>query len=266
MTTVPDRLYTDLAHVWPLLSPPADYAEESATLLALLADGLQPRTPAPTSTPEVARTTPRAPTSLLELGAGAGHLASHAPTDLDHHLVDLAPAMLDLSRALNPTRTHHQADMRHLRLGRSFDAVLLHDAVMYLLSEADLRATYETAFAHLRPGGVFLVVPDVVRETFEETTDGGGGSTPEAAARLLEWRWDPDPTDTTFLTEFAILVREGRAVHAVHETHTMGLFDRRTHVRLLRESGFQLVNPDPLLAIACGELFLARRPTTPATP
>ena len=109
------RLYTDLAEWWPLLSPPEDYAEEAALYLEFLTHALG-----------------RAPRSLLELGSGGGHLASQIPADVDLHLVDLAPEMLQASRKLNPQREHCHADMRSLRLARAFDAVLLHDAVMYL--------------------------------------------------------------------------------------------------------------------------------------
>ena len=40
--------------------------------------------------------------------------------------------MLELSRTLNPDCEHLEGDMRTLRLGRTFDAVLIHDAVMYM--------------------------------------------------------------------------------------------------------------------------------------
>lgn len=234
-----NRLYTDLAPWWPLLSPPEEYAHEADVYLALLG---------PID-------------SLLELGSGGGHLATHFPSDLDVHLLDLSPDMLAASRALNPDRPHHQADLRSVRLDRTFDAVLLHDAVMYMLSEDDLRDAYATAFAHLEPGGRLLVLPDLTRESWSEETVGGGSSGPERAARMLEWRWDPDPSDTTFRVEMTYLLRhpDGR-VESIYDPHTMGIFSRADHVRLLREVGFELVEPDPLLAVECNELFLAQRP------
>jgi len=74
--------------------------------------------------------------------------------------------MLELSRTINPEVEDVQGDMRTLRLdGRTFDAVFVHDAVSCLLSEDDLRETFGTAFAHLRPGGAAIVEPDITRET-----------------------------------------------------------------------------------------------------
>ena len=77
---------------------------------------------------------------LLELGCGAVNTAHFLSGRFGCTLPDPSPRMLDLSRARNPGCTHALGDMRTLRLGRVFDAVLLHDALCYLLAEADLLA------------------------------------------------------------------------------------------------------------------------------
>jgi SAM-dependent methyltransferase len=236
---VTERLYADLAEWWPILSPPADYAEEAQVYLQLLGGRID---------------------SLLELGSGGGHLASQMPSDLDITLVDRAPDMLTVSRALNPGRTHVQADFRDVRLDRTFDAVLLHDAVMYLTDRESLARAFATAAAHLEPGGRFLVLPDVVREDFEEVSVAGGGEEGDRAARMLEWHWDPDPTDDTYVVEFSYLLRDGRTVRSIHETHTMGLYSRATYERALVDAGLRLIEADPLLMAQCNCAFLAERP------
>ncbi len=78
-------------------------------------------------------------TTLLELGAGAGHNAVHLKGTFVCTLSDLSESMLALSRELNPTCDHVLGDMRTLRLGRSFDAVLVHDAICHMATESDLR-------------------------------------------------------------------------------------------------------------------------------
>ncbi len=65
--------------------------------------------------------------------------------------------------------------MRTVRIGRAFDAVFIHDAVMYMSSERELRAALATVAAHLEPGGVALVAPDATAETFREATEHGSG-------------------------------------------------------------------------------------------
>jgi hypothetical protein len=69
--------------------------------------------------------------------------------------------------------------MGHLNLGREFDLVLIHDAIMYATDEASVRATLATAHRHCRPGGAVLIVPDCVRETFQPSTETGGKDAPD---------------------------------------------------------------------------------------
>jgi len=216
------RLYDELADWFHLLTAPAEYADEAS----FIHDLLRAHVAGPLET-------------LLELGSGGGNTASHLRERLRLTLTDLSPAMLDLSRTLNPDCEHLVADMRSARLGRTFDAVLIHDAVMYMTTEADLRAALETAFVHLRPGGAAVVAPDCVRETFRPKTDHGGHDGAGRALRYLEWTYDPDPDDTTFFTDFALLLREGASdVRVRYDRHVEGLFARATWLDLLREVGF----------------------------
>jgi hypothetical protein len=234
------HMYDDLADWFHLLTAPEEYADEAELVLALLREHVE----GPLET-------------LLELGSGGGNTASHLKADLRLTLADLAPRMLELSRGLNPECEHVLGDMRTLRLGRTFDAVLIHDAVMYLATEADLLAAFETAFVHLRAGGAAVIAPDCVAETFRPTTDHGGHDGPDRSLRYLEWSHEPDPAGTTFVTDFAILVREGEEVRVHHDRHVEGLFPRATWLALLREVGFE---PTIVGDRWERELFVARRP------
>jgi SAM-dependent methyltransferase len=217
------RLYADLAPWWPLISPPEEYEEEAAFAARVLGRAARPVR------------------EVLELGSGGGHLASHLRPRFSMTLVDASSQMLEVSRRLNPGCPHIAGDMRTIRLGQDFDAVFVHDAVGYMTSEADLRQVAGTAFAHCRPGGVAVFVPDHTAETYQPGTGYGGTDGADGrGARYLEWAWDPDPADTWTLTEYAFLLREpGGAVRAVHETHRLGLFGRGTWLRLLEDAGFR---------------------------
>ena len=216
------RFYGELAVWWPLISPPEEYEEESAFAATVLRSASIPVH------------------EVLELGSGGGHNAVHLKAHFTLTLVDLADEMLDVSRALNPECAHQQGDMRTVRLGRSFDAVFVHDAVDYMVSESDLRAAIQTAFVHCRPGGVAVFVPDRTRETFvvETDHDGNDGSRGRAV-RYLEWSWDPDPSDTWTQTEYTFLLRDSDgSVRVVHESHRLGLFGRDEWLRFLTDAGF----------------------------
>lgn len=227
------RMYTDLARWWPLLSPPEEYVEEAAMIAGLLRAGLagRPDDAAPAGRP-----------TLLELGSGGGHNAVHLGDLFDLVLVDASEQMLDVSRRLNPRAEHVRGDMRTVRLGRTVDAVLIHDAIDYILTEQDLDAVFSTVRAHLDLRGVVVIVPDHTAETFESTTDHGGTDGEDGSGiRYLEWTWDPDPSDTSAQTEFSYLVRtaDGVVSHAA-ETHRFGLFPTTTWVGLLERNGFEV--------------------------
>jgi len=178
--------------------------------------------------------------TLLELGCGGGNNACHLANHYEMTLVDISPGMLDVSRKLNPDCEHHEGDMRTVRLGRTFDAVFIHDAIMYMTSEADLLAAFETAFVHTRPGGAALFVPDYTTENFEEATKQGGHDMGDRSMRFLQWDYDPDPADTTHACFFTYLFREGNGpVRVESEEHVMGLFSRETWVELIARAGFQ---------------------------
>jgi SAM-dependent methyltransferase len=241
------KLYTQLASWWPLMSSPDEYVEEAAFIAQQLAGaGDQP-----------CRT-------LLELGSGGGNNASHLKAHFDLTLVDPSPGMLALSRQLNPECEHHQGDMRDVRLGRRFDRVLIHDAICYMTTEADLRRALETAFEHCRPGGAAVFAPDHVRETFQQSSDHGGGDASTRGMRYLEWTWDPDPDDSTYTVDYAYLLRDADGtVRVEHDRHVEGLFARATWLRLLADVGLEArVGPFEHTQIEPGshELFVGERP------
>jgi SAM-dependent methyltransferase len=202
--------------------------------------------------------------TVLELGSGGGNNAWHMKAGFAMTLVDLSSAMLATSRAINPDCEHLEGDMRDVRLGRTFDAVFVHDAIDYMTTESDLRRAMETAFVHCRPGGVALLVPDHTAEAFEPGADHGGHDGADGrAVRYLEWSTDPDPSDTWIVTEYAFVLREtDGSVEVAHETHRTGLFPRDDWLRLLREAGFD-ANAIPEVTTEDHpprELFLGRRP------
>jgi SAM-dependent methyltransferase len=224
MTTERPKLYHELAGWFHLLTHPDDYAEEEQFYRGLIV--------------EASSTLPR---TLLELGSGGGNMASHYKRHFQSTLTDLSDEMLALSRTINPECEHVQGDMRSLRLDRTFDAVFVHDAVVYLTTEEDLQQAMETAFIHCRPGGVAVFAPDCVRETFEESTNDGGHDGDGRALRYLSWTYDPNPDDTVYEVAYAYLLREGtNPPRVVMDLHIEGLFSRETWIRLLEAVGFQV--------------------------
>jgi trans-aconitate methyltransferase len=217
------KVYDELAEWWPLLSAPEGYAEEAALYQRTLIESAK-----------------RPLTTLLELGSGGGSNASHLKARFEMTLVDPSAGMLAVSRRLNPDCEHVQGEMRTVRLGRRFDAVFVHDAVVYMTTESDLKAAIETAFVHCEPGGVALFAPDHVRENFHPSTDHGGHDGDQRGLRYLEWTSDPDPGDSTYLVDYAYLLKErDGSVRVEHDRHVEGLFARTEWLKWLSEAGFE---------------------------
>ena len=185
------HLYSDLAGWFHLLTSPEDYVEEAARYRSLIEAAC-----------------PGAQT-LLELGSGGGNNASHLSKHYACTLSDVSPQMLTLSQGLNPGCEHVLGDMRTVRLGRTFDVVFVHDAIAYMVTETDLLDCLATAFAHLRPGGAALFVPDYTRESFLPSTDHGGHDGADGRSlRYLEWTRDSPAGDATYEVDYAVLVSE----------------------------------------------------------
>ena len=216
-----ERLYHELAGWFHLLTAPEDYEQEAGEIARLIVGEV-----------------PGART-LLELGCGGGNNASHLKRRFECTLTDVSPAMLDVSRGLNPECEHVEGDMRTLRLGRTFDAVLVHDAIVYMTTESDLRAVFATAFEQLAPGGVAVFLPDCVRETFAEEARHGGHDGDGRSLRYLHWTHDPDPADSTYEVDFALILREDGRTRVVHERFVEGLFAAAEWLAWLREAGFE---------------------------
>jgi len=241
------RLYSELAPWFHLLTHPSDYEDEAdhiARVVDAAVDG-------------EART-------LLELGSGGGNNASHLKARFTCTLTDISGEMLALSGTLNPECEHVQGDMRTLRLGSTFDVVLVHDAIAYMTTEGDLRAVLETVSTHLRPGGVGILVPDTTRELFApQTRHGGHDGDDGRSLRYLEWDHDPDPNDTTYDVEFVVVVMEKtKQVRVEHDHQTCGVFPEALWRALIAKAGLELVDVRTIDDPHAGEhaFFAARRP------
>ena len=216
------RLYADLAWTWPIISPPEDYVEEVERLCGVLR-----------------RHARREVRTLLDLGCGGGHYDHTLKKHFQVTGVDASGAMLSLARRLNPEVAHVLADMRTVRLRRTFDAVLIADAIDYMLTAADLRAALETAFVHLKPGGVLFTYAEETKERFRRNeTRCSTHARRDVEITFVENYYDPDPADTTYDMTFIYLIRRGGRLEIEVDRHLGGVFGLDVWLGLLQEVGF----------------------------
>jgi SAM-dependent methyltransferase len=219
------RLYTDLAWLWPMWGDAAtEYAHYCRHVTGL-----------------IRRHARRPAAALLNIGCGGGKNVLNLKQEFTVTGVDLSPAMLEQAKELNPECTFVQGDMRTIRLGRAFDAVLMDDAISHMNCRADFAAAFRTAYAHLNPGGVMIATPDVTIETFRQNRT---TTTPAARNGLdvvfIENVYDPDLADEQYETTILYLIRDYGRLRIETEQWTMGIFSLGTWRQVLRETGFEV--------------------------
>ncbi len=101
----------------------------------------------------------RIPSSILDVACGTGRdLAALARQCSDCVGIDISPEMVQFAKSTRPHLDFDVGDMRILRLGRTFDAVLcLGSALMYAHTDEDVDRTLATLKAHCH-GGALLVL------------------------------------------------------------------------------------------------------------
>src|SRR2546423_13982825 len=134
------KLYDELPEWWPIISDPSEYREEALFFDRLLCKSSNPP-----------------PRTVLDLGSGSGNNAFHLKAHFAMTLVDLSPQMLAVNRTVNPECEHLLGDIRTLRLGRTFDAGLVHDAGCHMTTESDLLAVLGNTYVFRPPRGGGLV-------------------------------------------------------------------------------------------------------------
>lgn len=235
-----ERLYHDLAYLWPVISPPEEYVAEALQFVDLFWQFALP------SGQQSGDNVPRIFT-LLHLGCGGGHLDLTLKKYFTLLGVDLSPEMLQLARTLNPDVLYLEGDMRAVRLDQRFDAVLIADSIDYMLDEADLGAAFQTAWVHLRPGGLFITYAEETLERFENNrTESSTHALDDFEVTLIENLYDPVPADNTYEMTFIYLIRSAGKLEIEFDRHLAGIFPLATWTRLLAKTGFsvQVVEPE----------------------
>ena len=232
-------VFADYALYYNLLYQAKDYREECTFVLDTLKGTLQ-----------------RHPDSILDLGCGTGlHAAAFAEQGIAVTGVDISETMLSVGRqppaaagsgaSLPPPELVH-GDIRSVRLGKTFEAaVSLFHVMSYQTTEQDLLQAMETAFVHLKPGGLFLFDfwhgPGVLRELPEERS-----RRMENAELKLERHAAPElhPHDDRVDIFYEIAVTDkasGRTEH-MKEVHSMRYWfmpELRHHAK---QSGFSVLS------------------------
>lgn len=220
--TSPWLAYNDLAWTEDWLANPADYEDEVAVYVQLI----QQYAASP-------------PQTLLHLGSGAGGLDHGFKQHFTVTGVDLSAGMLAKARATHPEIEYLEGDMRTLRLGRQFDAVVIPDSIDYMATLEDLQRAIATAVAHLKPEGVLLVVGKP-QERFQNNNFAYTGERQGIHITLLENNYITPHRPNTYEATLIYLIRRGEELTMHSDHHVLGLFPQATWEQVFREAGLTL--------------------------
>ena len=222
------RLYDDLAWLWPIWGTPEEYADYCSHVTRLIREHAQ----IPVGT-------------LLNVGCGGGKNVYNLKNHYDVTGLDISPRMLALAEELNPECDFLQGDMRSFGLDRSFDSVLVDDAVSYMANRQDLRAALLATHRHLNVGGVMVVGLDDTKETFVQNhtvaTPATGKRKPaNVEVMFVENSYDPDPRDDWYEGTMVYLIREDGRLRVETDRHILGLFTLEVWRETLVDVGFTI--------------------------
>ena len=105
--------------------------------------------------------------NILEIGCGTGQLARRFLADgYGYTGIDVSMPMLEYARKELPSHHFHQMDMREITLPSTFDGVIITArSISYLLSNADVMATFRSVKNVIKNGGV-LIFDFIVAKNF----------------------------------------------------------------------------------------------------
>ena len=96
--------------------------------------------------------------TLLDVACGTGAHLVEMQRWYAVEGVDLSPAMLAVARTRLPGVPLHEADMRTLALGKTFDAVTcLFSSIGYMTDLVEMRAAVARLARHVAPGGALIL-------------------------------------------------------------------------------------------------------------
>jgi len=221
-----NRLYKDLAWLWPIWEDVEEYRRESELFARLIRKYAKIEVH-----------------SLLDMGCGGGKFVFHLKKHFTVMGIDISEAMLSNAKKLNPKCTFCHGDMRDFGLNRQFDSVLIDDSITYMTTEEDLLKVFQGAYEHLKGGGVMIVFPDDCKESFSQnktdvSTSRSSSKPDNVDITFIVNNYDPNPEDDTCESTFIYLIRENGKLRIEQDFHVCGLFTLDVWRKSLGEAGF----------------------------
>jgi len=178
--------------------------------------------------------------TLLDVACGTGAHLIEMQRWYTVEGVDVSPAMLAVARTRLPGVPLHEADMRTLDLGKTFDAVTcLFSSIGYMHDPGELQAAVARLAAHVAPGGVLIidgwVRPDQWRDNFRPDHPDAAHDSEVTVVRLSFSRREGSITEL----EMHHLVQTDGGIEYFTETHRLRLTETADYVSAVTDVGLK---------------------------
>ncbi|MBN2246625.1 MAG: methyltransferase domain-containing protein, partial [Candidatus Aminicenantes bacterium] len=216
------QAYTDLDWTDSIIALPEDYAEETELFVRAIKENSRIETK-----------------TLLHLGCGAG---GHDYTFKKHFKVtgvDITQEMLEMAQKVNSEIDSICGDMREINLKESFDAVVIPDSIMHMVTLKDLKKTIAAASQHLKPGGVLLIVAHI-KEEFRDNKFVYTGAKGDVEITIFENNYIIKPAGTTYEAAVVYLIRRKGKLEIHSDVCTGGLFPLATWLHLFKAQKYNV--------------------------
>ena len=214
--------YSDLAWTERIITSPDDYEEETCLYANLIKENAV-----------------IGAKSLLHLGCGAGGNDYTFKKHFKVTGVDISQDMLKVARTINPEVTYLHGDMRSFDLDERFDAIAIPDSIDYMATIPELQNAITTAYRHLKPGGVLLIVAKT-REEFRENNFCYTGAKNDIEITIFENNYIPKQDPSTYEATLVYLIRQKGKLSIHTDSHRLGLFSQNEWHSLLRKAGLEV--------------------------
>lgn len=216
------KAYSDLAWTESLVYPPLEDLEEVELFSKLIKKNSKINTE-----------------TLLHIGCGSGIYDYTFKKHFKVTGLDISEKMLEIAIKRNPEVEYNHGDMRTIKLGKKFDAVILPESIGYMTTTEDLKKAICSANKHLKPGGVLLICANI-KETFKSNNFVYTGEKGDIEITIFENNYISRENDSIYEATIIYLIRDKGKLETFIDIHKLGLFDKKTWYSILKGEGFEV--------------------------
>jgi ubiquinone/menaquinone biosynthesis C-methylase UbiE len=177
--------------------------------------------------------------TLLDVACGTGLHLKHLKDDFSCTGVDVSKAMLKIARKNAKGVTFKEADMKTLKLGKQFDAIIcLLSSIGYVRNCSNLERTIRNFSKHLKKGGVALIEPSHANSVYVKgeprITIYDGKDAKIARINVPKIR-----QATAVLNMHILIAERGKDAKYFIDKHELGLFGINNTLRIMKDAGLK---------------------------